>query len=274
MEKRLEGKVAIVTGSARGIGREYALHLARLGANIVITDIDLSAGKFKEQDMKADSVKEEVELLGSKALEFEGDATQEEFTKKVINETVAHFGKLDILVNNIGGTGGAGPGLASDMELEKMKRVMDINFTTTFLFSKHAAQVMKKQKSGKIINISSGAGFVPLFVIQPHYSAGKAAVISLTKTMALELAPYGVTVNALAPGYVHTFKWDTHFDSQIKELEEKVPLGRIGTTQDCAKVLEFLATDLSDYLTGQVIKVDGGLVDLNPSSRVTETYGV
>lgn len=274
MEKRLLGKTAIITGSARGIGREYALRMAKLGANVVITDIDLSAGKYKETDIKAKSVKEEVELLGVKSLEFEGDGTDESFVKKVVDDTIDTFGSLDILVNNIGGTGGAGPGLATDMEVEKFRRVIDINLTTTFIFSKHAGKVMKVQKSGKIINVASVAGFVPLFVVQPHYSAGKAAVISLTKTMALELAPYGVTVNAIAPGYISTVKWDAHFEAQIEDLVQKVPLGRIGTTEDCSKVIEFLATDLSDYLTGQTIFVDGGLMELNPSSSKIENYQI
>ncbi|HAE61848.1 MAG TPA: hypothetical protein DCG38_05905 [Eubacteriaceae bacterium] len=274
MEKRLLGKTAIVTGSARGIGREYALRMAKLGANVVITDIDLSAGKYKEKDAKAKTVREEVRALGVESLEFEGDGTDENFVRLVAEKTKSTFGSLDVLINNIGGTGGAGPGLATEMELDKFRKVIDINLTTTFLFSKHAGNIMKEQKNGKIINVASVAGFVPLFVVQPHYSAGKAAVISLTKTMALELAPYGITVNAIAPGYISTVKWDAHFDSQIEELTKKVPLGRIGTTEDCAKVIEFLATDLSDYLTGQTIFVDGGLKSLNPSSSKIENYTV
>ncbi|MPW24662.1 SDR family oxidoreductase [Alkalibaculum sp. M08DMB] len=272
MEKKLINKVAMVTGAARGIGREYALRLAKLGANIVITDIDLTAGNYKESDISANTVKEELENLGVKALAFQGDGTDEEFVVDVVKSTMNEFGHIDILINNIGGTGGAGPGLATEMSVEKFKKVIDINLTTTFIFSKHVANIMKKQRSGKIINISSVAGDVPLFVVQPHYAAGKAAVISLTKTLALELAQYGITVNAIAPGYISTVKWDAHFSSQVEELVKKVPIGRIGTTEDCAKVIEFLATDLSDYLTGQTIQVDGGLLALNPSSTNTDTY--
>ncbi|MFZ7119623.1 MAG: SDR family NAD(P)-dependent oxidoreductase [Eubacteriaceae bacterium] len=274
MEKKLLGKVAIVTGAARGIGREYALRLAKLGANVVITDIDLSAGKYKEQDITAATVKKELELLNVKSLEFQGDGTDEEFVIDVVNETKKQFGQIDILINNIGGTGGAGPGLATEMSVEKFKKVIDINLITTFIFSKHVAKMMKRQKQGKIINVSSVAGYVPLFVVQPHYAAGKAAVISLTKTLALELAPYGITVNAITPGYISTVKWDAHFNRQIDELIKKVPLGRVGTTEDCAKVVEFLATDLSDYLTGQTINVDGGLLDLNPSSNNIDIYHI
>lgn len=274
MEKKLSGKVALVTGAARGIGRSYALRLASLGAKVAITDIDLSAGQYKEINTKAPSVKQEIELLEVAGMEFQGDCTREDFASYVVEEIEKKWGHLDILINNVGGTGGTGPGLTADMTAEKFKKVIDINLTTTFIFSKYAAHIMKKQKTGKIINVASVAGYVPLFVVQPHYSAGKAAVISLTKTMALELAPYGVTVNAIAPGYISTVKWDAHFNSQLKELTEKVPLGRIGTTEDCAKVIEFLATDLSDYLTGQTIKVDGGLLDLNPSSTTLEGYSV
>ena len=131
---------------------------------------------------------------------------------------------------------------------------------------------MKAQKSGKIINISSVGGSVPLFITQAHYSAGKAGVDALTRMFALELAPYGVNVNAVAPGYIHTVKWDAHFEEQFKELTEKVPMGRLGTTEDCAKVIEFLATDLSDYMTGQVLYIDGGLKTLNPSSSKVNLY--
>lgn len=271
---KLQGKTALITGAARGIGRAYALRLAALGANIVITDMDLSAGHYKEADTAAPTVVEEIELLGVRAAAFEGDGTEEAFVRDVLASTAQTYGSLDILINNIGGTGGAGPGLATDMALATFKRVLDINVTTTFLFSKYAAQLMRAQRRGKIINVASVAGFVPLFVVQPHYAAGKAAVISLTKTMALELAPYGVTVNAIAPGYISTVKWDAHFNKQVADLVQKVPLGRIGTTEDCAKVIEFLATDLSDYLTGQVIQVDGGLLALNPSSANTDTYPV
>ncbi len=272
MEKKLSGKVAIITGAARGIGREYALHLARLGCNVVITDLDIKASKYKEENTTAPTVKEEIELLGVKGLAFEGDGTSDEFGKEVISNVIKEFGQIDILVNNVGGTGGCGPGLSTEMKTEDFRRTIDINLTSAFIFSKYTAIEMKKRKRGKIINIASGAGLVPLFVVHPHYSAGKAGLISLTKTMALELASYGITVNALAPGYIHTVKWDAHFDKQMEELTKKVPLGRIGTTKDCAKVLEFLATDLSDYLTGQTIKVDGGLVDLNPSSNTVNVY--
>ena len=272
MSDRLKGKVALITGAARGIGREYALRLAGLGADIVITDIDVKATQFKEKDVKAPTVKEEVELLGVKALALEGDATDEDFVKYVIDETLKAFGRIDILINNIGGTGGAGPGLLSEMDSAKFKRVIDINLLTTFLFSRYVSDVMKKQRSGKIINVSSAAGQTPLFITQSHYGAAKAAIESVTRSFALELAEYGVNVNAIAPGYIGTVKWLEHQKNEVDELIKKVPLGRFGTTEDCAKVIEFLATDLSDYLTGQVIHVDGGLLDLNPSYKKVNLY--
>lgn len=272
MGNKLTGKVAIITGAARGIGREYALRLAGLGADIVITDIDVKATQFKEKDVKAPTVKEEIELLGVKALAFEGDATDEEFVKHVVDETVKTLGRIDILINNVGGTGGAGPGLLSEMDSVKFKRVIDINLLTTFLFSRYVSDVMKKQKSGKIINVSSAAGHTPLFITQNHYGAAKAAVESVTKGLALELAEYGINVNAVAPGYIATVKWLEHQKDEVDELLEKVPLHRFGTTEDCAKVIEFLATDLSDYLTGQVIHIDGGLLHLNPSHKKVNIY--
>ncbi len=272
MEEKLKGKVAIITGAARGIGRQYALHLARLGADVVITDLDVKASKFKEEDVTAPTVKEEIELLGRKSMAFEGDATDDKFGKETIEAVYEEFGHVDILVNNVGGTGGCGPGLLTEMDTDKFKRTLDINLTSAFIFCKYAGAIMKKQKSGKIINVSSVGGEVPLFVTQPHYGAGKAGVESITRHLALELAPYGVNVNAIAPGYIHTVKWDAHFESQFNELREKVPMNRFGTTEDCAKVIEFLATDMSDYLTGQVILVDGGLKTLNPSSATLNLY--
>ncbi|MGN8912846.1 SDR family NAD(P)-dependent oxidoreductase [Anaerofustis butyriciformans] len=272
MEEKLLGKVALITGAARGIGREYALRLARLGADVVITDLDVKATKFKEKDVLAPTVKEEIEVLGRKSMAFEGDATDDKFGKMVVDEVIKKFGHIDILINNVGGTGGAGPALATEMDTDKFVHALHINLLSTFIFCKYVGKQMKKQKSGKIINISSVGGSVPLFITQAHYSAGKAGVDALTRTFALELAPYGVNVNAVAPGYIHTVKWDAHFEEQFSELTEKVPMGRLGNTEDCAKVIEFLATDLSDYLTGQTIYIDGGLKTLNPSSSKLNLY--
>lgn len=272
MEEKLLGKVALITGAARGIGREYALRLAKLGADVVITDLDIKASKYKEEDVLAPTVKEEIEVLGRKSMAFEGDATDDEFGKMVIEEVIKEFGHIDILINNVGGTGGAGPALATEMETDKFVHALHINLLSAFIFCKYAGKQMKAQKSGKIINISSVGGSVPLFITQAHYSAGKAGVDALTRMFALELAPYGVNVNAVAPGYIHTVKWDAHFEEQFKELTEKVPMGRLGTTEDCAKVIEFLATDLSDYMTGQVLYIDGGLKTLNPSSSKVNLY--
>lgn len=272
MELKLEGKVALITGAARGIGREYALRLAELGADVVITDIDIKASQYKEKDVTAPTVKEEIELLGRKSLAFEGDATDEEFAERVVRETEEEFGRIDILVNNVGGTRGAGPGLLTEMSTEKFKRVLDINLTTAFIFCREVSKVMKKQKSGKIINISSVGGSVPLFITQGHYGAGKAGIESITKSIALELAPYGINVNSIAPGYIATVKWLDHQKDELDDLIKNVPLGRFGTTEDCAKVVEFLATDMSDYLTGQTILVDGGLKELNPSHKAITVY--
>lgn len=272
MEEKLIGKVALITGAARGIGREYALRLAKLGADVVITDLDIKASQFKEKDVIAPTVKEEIEKLGRKSLAFEGDGTDDAFGKRVVEEVIKEFGHIDILINNIGGTGGCGPGLTTEMDTDKFKRTLEINLVSTFIFCKYVGKHMKQQNSGKIINISSVGGSVPLFVTQPHYGAGKAGVDSLTRTLALELAPHNVNVNAIAPGYVHTVKWDAHFESQFDELIKKVPMGRFATTSDCAKVVEFLATDLSDYITGQTLYVDGGLKTLNPSSATVNLY--
>jgi len=268
-DKPLVGKVAIVTGAGRGLGKAYAVRLAQLGAGIVANDLDFSGGAYTEKD---GSTEDALKRLNAAYLLFEGDMTREDAVKKMVAITMERFMRIDILVNNIGGT--VGPYTATECPVDIWDKTIDMNLKTTFLCSKEVSSVMKKQKSGKIINVTSVEAYVPLFSYHAHYEAAKAAIISLTRSLALELAPYNITVNAIAPGCTATEKWVNHYKPLVGEIIKKIPLGRLATTQDCANVIEFLATELSDYMTGEVVKVDGGMVDLTPSISGAPTYEV
>ncbi|MCB1669230.1 MAG: glucose 1-dehydrogenase [Porticoccaceae bacterium] len=263
MTEELQGKVAIVTGAARGLGRAYAHRLAKLGADVVVTDINLNSAKEFGEELTKDSVVEEIEALGRSSIGVEGDLTNPEAVEQLFEKTLQRFGRVDILVNNAGGAIAKDSGnLPTKTSLSDLKLLMDVNFQSAFLCCKAVAPIMKKQKSGIIINTSSLTAISTLTNgVLAGYGAAKAAVEQYSRGLAAELGPYGIRVNILSPGIMMTAR----IAAQAKERgigtesqAEAVPLRRLGVAEDCAGVVEFLATDLSRYVTGQCISVCGG----------------
>lgn len=260
---RLQGQVAVVTGAARGLGRAYALRLARLGADIVVNDIDLNAAAEVDEPLGAATVMDEIRQIGRRAIGIAADVTSEAAVAKMVTEIFDTFSHIDILVNNAGG--GRGSQSVTACDAEAWEAVMAKNLRSTFLCCRAIAPHMRERRRGKIINVSSVAGLRPLMPTLAPYSAAKAGIIALTRSLALELAQDGVNVNAIAPSYVATVHWMGGLGKIQDDLVQQIPMGRIGQPEDCAKVVEFLATDLSDFVTGQVISVDGGMGHLQPS---------
>ena len=260
---RLAGQVAVVTGAGRGLGRAYALRLAKLGADIVVNDLNLDAAAEVNEPLSAETVMDEIRNLGRRAIGITADVTSEEAVQQMFDEVFNTFEHVDILVNNAGGGRGSQP--VSESSLEAWESVLAKNLRATFLCCRAVASHMRERQRGKIVNVSSVAGLRPLMPTLAPYSAAKAGIIALTRSLALELAPHNVNVNAIAPSYVATVHWMGGLGKIQDELLPHIPMGRLGQTDDCAKVVEFLATDLSDFVTGQVISVDGGMGHLQPS---------
>ena len=244
----LKGRTAIVTGSGRGIGKAIALKLASMGANVVINDIPSSED--------ADKTCEEVKALGVGSIVIKGDVRNIEDVKTLINNTVKEFGSIDIFVNNAGITR---DGLMLRMSEEDWDLVMDINLKGAFNCIKTVARPMMKQRKGSIINIASVVGVMGN-VGQANYVASKAGLIGLTKTTAKEFASRGIRCNAVAPGFIRSAMTDVLSDEVKQQYFDAIPLGKFGETDDIANVVAFLASDMSNYVTGQVINIDGGLV--------------
>ncbi len=244
----LKDKIAIVTGGRRGIGKEICLKFASLGANLVINYI---GDKTQAEDTKA-----ECEKLGAKVALSEGDVSKMADCEKLFQTAVDTFGRVDILVNNAGITR---DNLLMRMSEEEFDAVIAVNLKGTFNCMKQAARPMMKQKYGKIINMASVVG-VTGNAGQVNYAASKAGVIGMTKSMAKELANRGVTVNAIAPGFIRTAMTDVLSDDVKAEITRVIPMGVMGETEDVANLAAFLASDASRYITGQVINVDGGMV--------------
>ena len=244
----LKGKCAVVTGATRGIGRAIALKLGQLGANLVIN--------YRSKDEEAVTLKEELLALGVDVLVVKGDISLDADAKKLIDEAKNKFGSIDVLVNNAGITK---DNLILRMKEEDFDQVIDVNLKGTFNCLKHVAPIMVKQRSGKIINLSSVVGIIGN-AGQVNYSASKAGVIGMTKSLAKELGGRGINVNAVAPGYIQTDMTAELNDKTKEQLQGAIPLKRLGEPNDVAEVVAFLSTDASKYITGQVINVDGGMV--------------
>ncbi|NTV78174.1 MAG: 3-oxoacyl-[acyl-carrier-protein] reductase [Clostridiales bacterium] len=243
----LEGKVALITGASRGIGREIALTLAAYGADIIVN--------YHGSKEKAEQVCEEVRALNRRAVAVQCDVSDYEQCGNMIQEMLTEFTHIDILVNNAGVTK---DNLVMKMTAEDFDYVIDTNLKGTFYTIKHLYKAFLKQRSGRIINLSSVSGVLGN-AGQANYAASKAGVIGLTKTMAKELASRNITVNAVAPGYIETDMTHALTESQKEATIAQIPLKRVGTTKDIAETVAFLASDKASYITGQVISVDGGM---------------
>ncbi len=244
----LTGKVALVTGASRGIGQAAAIELAKAGADIIVN--------FIGNEVVAQETVEAIEALGRKAIKIKANVGDADDVQAMVDEAHATFGHIDILVNNAGITR---DGLLIRMKDSDWDEVLNINLKGVYLVTKAVAKLMVKQRAGRIINMTSVSG-VTGNVGQANYAAAKAGVIGFTKTCAKELAARGITVNAIAPGFIETAMTDV-LPEKIKEgIASTVPLGRMGQPEEIAGVVTFLASDFASYITGQVLNVDGGMV--------------
>lgn len=244
----LTDKVALVTGASRGIGRQIALTLAKKGAAVVVN--------YNGSAQNAEAVVKEISELGGKAAAYQCDVSDYRQSEKMIQDLIGQYQKIDILVNNAGITR---DGLLMRMSEQDYDAVLDTNLKGTFNMIRHLSRYFIKQKCGKIINITSVSG-VTGNAGQANYAAAKAGMIGLTKSAARELASRGICVNAVAPGFIQTEMTEVLSDSVKENIKKSIPLGKMGTTQDVADMVLFLAGEHSDYITGQVFHVDGGMV--------------
>lgn len=243
----LTGKIALVTGAGRGIGREIALTLAEYGADVIVN--------YNGSKEKAWEVVEKIRMMGRKAVAVQCSVADYEACGQMITDMLAEFGRIDILVNNAGITK---DNLMIRMTEEDFDAVIDTNLKGTFNTMKHMYRPFLKQKAGRIINLSSVSGILGN-VGQANYAASKAGVIGLTKSMARELASRNITVNAVAPGFIDTDMTQAMTDTAREAAVAQIPLKRVGTTRDIAEAVAFLASDKAAYITGQVLSVDGGM---------------
>jgi 3-oxoacyl-[acyl-carrier protein] reductase len=244
----LDGKIALVTGASRGIGKAIALALADAGAHVMIT--------YRSSSAEAQHVADAIRQKGRESTAFQSDAADFNQSKDIVEKIIASYSRLDVLVNNAGITK---DGLLMRMSEEDWDTVIDTNLKSVFNLSKAASRPMMSQRSGKIINITSIAGVIGN-AGQANYAASKAGIIGFTKSLAKELGSRNVQVNAVAPGFVETDMTAKLNDEQRKKLEESIPLKRTAKPEEIAAVVRFLASDEANYITGQVICVDGGMV--------------
>lgn len=243
----LNEKIAVVTGASRGIGKAIAMKFAQLGATVVIN--------YNGSAQKAEEVKQSIIADGGRAVIKQCNVADYDACEAFIKEVIDQFGRIDILVNNAGITK---DGLIMRMSEEDFTNVVDVNLKGTFHCIRFASRQMMKQRSGRIINMSSVVG-ISGNAGQINYAASKAGVIGMTKSAAKELASRGITVNAIAPGYIETDMTNVLSDKVKEETMKQIPLGRLGQTGDIAAAAAFLASDEAGYITGQVLAVDGGM---------------
>lgn len=248
MSAMLEHKIALVTGGSRGIGRAIALALAAAGADVMIS--------YRSASQEAQKVVDEISKMGRQAMLFQTDVAQFNPSREMVEAIVQKFQRLDILVNNAGITKDT---LLMRMTEEDWDTVIDTNLKSIFNVTKAAVRPMMSQRSGKIINITSIAGVIGN-AGQANYASSKAGIIGFTKTMAKELGSRNIQVNAVAPGFIETDMTAKLTEEQRKQLAEHIPLKRTGKPEEIAGVVKFLASPEADYITGQVLCVDGGMV--------------
>jgi len=243
----LKDQVALITGGAQGIGKEIALLFAQEGAHVALVDINPEV---------LEKTKAEIEAVGVKCIDIQANVTKSSDVDEAIKKCVDSLGRIDILVNNAGITR---DGLMIRMSEEDWDLVLNINLKGTFLFTKAAAKIMMKQRSGRIVNIASIIGVMGN-AGQANYAASKAGVIGLTKTAAKELASRGVNVNAIAPGFIQTAMTDKLPENVRNLMLDQIPCKRFGQPEDVAKTALFLSSSYSSYITGQVVQIDGGML--------------
>ena len=240
-----EKKLALITGAGRGIGKVIALQLAKSGADIALTDLN----------PELEDLKSELNKLGSQCLDFQVDVTDPEAIDKMVSEVVGSQGRIDILVNNAGITQ---DNLMMRMKAEQWSKVIDVNLNGVFHITRAVLKTMMKQRSGRIISISSVVGFSGN-PGQVNYSSTKAALVGFTKSLAREVGSRGITVNAVAPGFIDTAMTQALNETQQEEILRQIPLKRMGMPEDIAHAVDFLASENADYITGTVLHVNGGM---------------
>ncbi|MBF0979413.1 MAG: 3-oxoacyl-[acyl-carrier-protein] reductase [Clostridiales bacterium] len=241
-------KVAFITGATRGIGRAIALELAKEGYNIALN--------YRTENEALESLKKEISEIGVECYPVQGDVSKAEDAERMTKEIIEHFEQIDVLVNNAGITK---DNLILRMKEEEFTDVINVNLVGTFNITKNVIKYMTKKRYGKIINLSSVVG-ISGNAGQSNYAASKAGIIGFTKSIAKELASRNITANAVAPGFIQTDMTNVLKDEVKEAIEGTIPLKRLGTAEDVAKVVKFLASDDSNYITGQVINVDGGML--------------